>query len=198
MSGFKLLSWLLQIVFPSLLTLLYDVFKCITSLVLARAASAGYYEFQCGVATNLVELQRVCSCLWICACTLAVRSVRNMLFVANFPEGRREGGKPILPSCFFFVLLSPPCNRFYIELNKLMNKWRSGRESGVGEEVKKVVKREVRTLRPGTNLQEVGLERGNKDYVLGWAMTWDGAQLLALNPLREEWESMASSRWLHI
>jgi len=94
-----------------------------------------------------------------------------MLFVANFPEGRREGGKPILPGCFFFVLLSPPCNRFYIELNKLMNKWRSGRESGVGEEVKKVVKREVRTLRPGTNLQEVGLERGNKDYVLGWAMT---------------------------
>ena len=41
----------------------------------------------------------------MCLHSLAVRSVRKMLFVVNFLEGCREGGKPILPSLEMFLYI---------------------------------------------------------------------------------------------
>ena len=50
----------------------------------------------------MVKLQRTCEDVLL---SLSVRRVRKRLFVISFPEGCREGGKPILPSLEMFLYI---------------------------------------------------------------------------------------------
>ena len=114
------MSWLLQIVSAKLclrsavcVTMCSNVLPAsqpvslpacvLASLCPCQPAPTGCYEFQCGVATTLVRTTKdLLLFVNMCLHFLTVRSVRKMLFVANFPEGCREGEKPILPSLEMF------------------------------------------------------------------------------------------------